>query len=91
MKKIGRFCKAYPVAALCEFKGWNASIGKEYGANVGEGELVPEAATDFLYVHEDYKVTEGIFPEERVVLANPTTEWIEFCRDKLKFAIPSAE
>jgi len=88
MKKIGRYCKAYAIDDLRKFSGWNESAGEEQAQ--GETDL-----SNILFVQENYTVTAGIFVDENVILNKPTPEWIEFCRDTLKFdpsaIYPSAE
>jgi hypothetical protein len=82
MKKIGRYCKAYAIDDLRKFSGWNESAGEEQAQS--ETDL-----SNILFVQENYTVTAGIFVDENVILNKPTPEWIEFCRDTLKFD-PSA-
>ena len=88
MKKIGRYCKAYAIDDLRKFSGWNESAGEEQA----QGET---GLSNILFVQENYTVTAGIFVDENVILNKPTPEWIEFCRDTLKFdpsaIYPSAE
>lgn len=74
---------------MCQFGGWEAPAARLAQLRTGRGPESPGA--DFLYVHEDYRVTDGIFPDETIVLDNPTNDWIEFCQEKLKFAVPSTE
>jgi len=75
MGKMGKYCKAYPIARFREYKGWS-----EKAADVNR---------DHLYLHENYVVTEGIFMDEDVVFDDVTPEWIEFCKNTLKFEVPS--
>lgn len=77
MKRIGKYCKAYAIDDLRKFSGWNESAQEEQTA---ETEL-----SNILFVQENYTVTAGIFVDENVILNQPTPEWIEFCRDTLKF------
>jgi hypothetical protein len=59
MAKMGRYCKAYPIARLREFKGWaeNAQNAREEIRAI-EGKEVsaprPLADSDFLYLQENY-------------------------------------
>jgi hypothetical protein len=93
MAKVGRYLKAYPIARFREFSGWteNAQNARPEDQN-GEG---PEAAaprpltdSDFLYLQEDYTVTDGIFLDQNIIFDQVTPEWIEFCENTLKFEIP---
>ena len=52
----------------------------------------PRALTDddFLYLQENYVVTDSIFKDENVIFDNVTPEWVEFCQENLGFEIPEA-
>ena len=78
-----RYCKAYPVERFQEFPGW----GQTNSAAVKEG----EEPAKYLYLHQDYTVTDGIFSGENVVYDDLTPEWIEFCKNVLKFEVPVYE
>jgi hypothetical protein len=43
---------------------------------------------DFLYLQENYVVTDGIFKDENVIFDDVTPAWIAYCQDVLKFEIP---
>ena len=43
---------------------------------------------DFLYLQENFIVTDGIFIDENVIFDNVTPEWIDFCVNVLKFEVP---
>ena len=78
MKTIGKYCKAYAIDDLRKFSGWNESAHEEQAT--AERDL-----GNILFVQENYTVTAGIFVDENEILNQPTPEWIEFCRDILKF------
>jgi hypothetical protein len=88
MKLIGTYCKAYETARLAEFPGWPADLGQAQAA-AGEGDDVERR--DYLYLQENFNVTRGIFLDEGVVFDAVTPEWVEFCRETLKFEPPSEE
>jgi hypothetical protein len=75
-----RYCKAYPVERFEEFPGWGKKSSSE-----------GEEPAKYLYLHQDYTVTDGIFSGENVIFENLTPEWIEFCKDVLKFEVPVYE
>lgn len=75
MARLGKYCKAYPVAALREFEEWDSSR-----------ELNDDHV---LFVQEDFTVTDGVFLDENVVFDQITPEWKAFCTTKLGFEIPS--
>lgn len=94
MKQMGKYCKAYPVTRFREFDGW-----KENTANLRE-DRAPAGATDadrrlteedFLYLQENFVVTDGIFINENVIFDEVTPEWIEFCKGTLNFEVPVYE
>jgi hypothetical protein len=76
-----KYCKAYHVERFEEFPGW----GKR---NVSDGDKEP---VKYLYLHQDYTVTDGIFTGENVVFDDVTPEWVEFCKSVLKFEVPVYE
>ena len=93
MKRIGNYCKAYMIADLRKFNGWNETARDDEAQAVTD-DAKTEGETDLsnvLFVQENYTVTAGIFLDENVVLDKPTPEWIEFCRDTLKFNPPAIE
>jgi hypothetical protein len=93
MKRMGRYCKAYPIERFREFPGWKEDprgLRREEATEaVGEAGAERQLGDgDFLYLQEDLTVTDGVFLGENVVYGDVTPEWAEFCRDSLKFEIP---
>lgn len=90
MTRLGKVCKAYPLYQFRQFPGWKEAahnarkIWKEID---GETQEVTRelAETDYLYLQEDFTVTDGIFIGENVIFSDITPEWIEFCRITLAF------
>ena len=88
MSIIGKYCKSYKLSQLRQFPNWtekaeNArTIRKEV-----DGEIVEAAREltddDYLYLHENFTVTDGIFIDENIIFSDVSPEWIEFCRDVL--------
>ena len=76
MKKMGTYCKAYPIERLREFQSWS-------------GNAAEPAELNFLYLQENFVVTADIFIDEQVVFDSVTPEWIDFCKNSLKFELPS--
>ena len=92
-KKMGKYCKAYPLTMLREFRGWTENVQnvrKEKQYVDGEETDVDRTLTDddFLYLQEDYTVTDDIFMDENVIFAHVTPEWRDFCQHTLQFEIP---
>ena len=96
MTKMGKYCKAYPLQKLRQYSGWteNAQNARKEKLQV-DGEEVDAVREltdkDFLYLQEDYTVTDGIFIDENIIFDNVTPKWKEFCGRTLKFAIPVYE
>ena len=93
MEKMGAYCKAYPINRLRQFSGWTEKTENTRKVQTqvdGVEVAAPRELTedDFLYVQEDYTVTDGIFLEQNVVFNNVTPEWVDFCTTVLKFEIP---
>src|SRR6185503_2417794 len=88
MTTLGVYCRAYPLSRLRQFAGWterseNARrITKELN---GEAVEVPRELTDtdYVYLHTNFTVTDGIFIDENIIFSDVTPEWIEFCRNVL--------
>lgn len=96
MPKMGKYCKVYPIVRFREFHDWsekseNVRTNKEFedGKEVEVKRQLTEA--DYLYLQEDYTVTDGIFIDENTIFDDVTTEWIAFCKNNLSFEIPVYE
>lgn len=76
MSNMGRYLKAYPVELLRQFPGWAQSAREP-------------AERPYLYLQENYTITQGIFLDEDVVFDRVTPEWTEFCQRTLEFEIPN--
>ena len=93
MPNMGRYCKAYPITDLRAFADWKEDVANARPADDhdnGKESHVPRTLTDddFLYLQENYVVTDGIFIDENIIFDSVTPEWIEFCRNTLAFEVP---
>lgn len=93
MATMGRYCKAYPVERLRGFAGWTPNLQNLRPAGGQAEEDTRERAgeltdSDYLYLQENFTVTDGIFIDENVVFGEVTPEWVDFCRETLKFEAP---
>jgi hypothetical protein len=91
MATMGKYCKAYSLKKLREFGGWTEkaeNARKERGEEILCQALADDA---YLYVQENYVVTDGIFKDENVIFDDVTPAWIEYCQQVLKFEIPAYE
>lgn len=96
MPKMGKYCKAYPVKRLREFSGWKENTQNLRTVENPEGEgngPTPRTLTDdeHLYLQENFVVTDDIYLDEHIVFDDVTPEWINFCKETLKFEIPNYE
>ena len=96
MATTGRYCKAYTVARYREFSRWseNAENARKKKITLDGKEVdVPRelTATDHLYLHENYTVSDGIFTDQNLIFSEITPEWIEFCRETLRFYPPASQ
>jgi hypothetical protein len=73
MATMGRYCKAYPIERLREYKNWREKF---------------ESTRGHLYVQENFVVTDGVFLDQSIVFDDVTPEWIDFCKNNLKFELP---
>jgi hypothetical protein len=94
MATMGRYCKAYSIKKLREFSGWTEAAEnarKEKQEVDGKEVQVTRSLTDddYLYLQENYVVTDGIFKDENIIFDQVTPEWIAYCHEMLRFEIPS--
>jgi hypothetical protein len=83
MSKIGKYCKAYPITSFRDFQGWSENPN---GFRTDDPATSP---TDkFLYLQEDFTVTDGILLGEHVIFDAVTPKWVEYCKSTLQFNIP---
>lgn len=79
-----KYCASYHLEELRRFPSWPAAAGPGAESNGNNG----DAETDVVFIHEDYKVTKSIWPDENVIFSDVTDQWKEFCRNELKFSVP---
>ena len=89
MSQMSKYCKAFSVERFKEFAGWPEAIVTSSTPEVNSEKAGSDRACSYFFVHDDYRVTKGIYLDEDIVLKNATTEWIAFCKDKLQFEVPS--
>jgi len=75
------YCKAYRFGDLRRFRGFHAGLLVDDDAGV----LTDD---DVVFVHPNFCVTRSVFLPRRIErTASP--DWIEFCKQELKFEIPA--
>ena len=85
MAQMGKYCKAYMIPSFRKFRGWTENAENARKENGAPRQLTD---SDFLYLQENYVVTDGIFIDDNVIFNNVTPEWIDFCKSVLKFEVP---
>ena len=93
MAETSRYCKAYMLNQLRTFPGWKENadgVRVETREEEGEEQEYQRQLTDedFLYVHDNYVVTDGIFNDENIIFDDVTEKWMTFCQEELEFAVP---
>ena len=84
MATLGKYCRAYQLSQLRQFPGWSEKAGNTRKVTKQvNGEMVEEPRKltdeDYVYLHTDFTVTDGIFIDENIIFTDVTPEWIEFC------------
>jgi hypothetical protein len=84
MTELGKYCKAYPVGRLREYRDWRERREQMRTREwVGEdGSLSDDA---YFFVQENLVVTDGIAKNEHVIFETVTPEWRAFCVETLGF------
>ena len=96
MAKMGKYCKAYPMPRLREYPKWSEKLENvrfdkrldEDGRETDEEYKRELTDEEFLYLQENYVVTDGIYLDENVIFDDVTEEWKRFCTETLKFEVP---
>jgi hypothetical protein len=78
MPTMSSYCKAYALQDLRAYGKWVDTF--EHASTAPENDI-------YLYVHDNFVVTEGIFVDEGIVFNDVTTEWKEYCQGILGFDV----
>jgi hypothetical protein len=81
-----KYCAAYPLEELRRYPAWPAAEGS--GAASDGVQPVDPADSEVVFIHQDYKVTKSIWPDESVLFSDVTEQWKDYCRNELKFSVP---
>jgi len=86
MKRLGNYCKAYPIEKLRELNGWKeeAKESTKHPTSSDSSTL----SSEYLFLQENFVVTRGVFLDEDVVFDTITEAWKDFCRSTLHFSVP---
>lgn len=96
MSTLGKHCKGYPLKLFRQFPYWteNRKNARRVRQEV-DGEIVEvqRDLTDstYLYLQEDFTVTDSIFVNENIIFNNVTMEWIDYCLNVLGVQFPTSE
>ena len=96
MSTLGKHCKGYPLKLFRQFPHWteNRKNARRVRQEV-DGEIVEvnRDLTDstYLYLQEDFTVTDSIFVNENIIFNNVTEEWIDYCLNVLGVQFPTSE
>lgn len=96
MAIMGNYCKAFPLKKLRGFEHWSEkkeNARKTVGTGDGSEPAAPRTLSDddYLYLQENYVVTDSIFKDENIIFDQQTSEWVDFCKKILQFDIPPFE
>lgn len=94
MANMGKYCKAYMIDRFRAYPGWsekseNARKEKAEGSDEEKPRVLGEDS--FLYLQENYTVTDGIYLDENIIFDDVTDEWKKYCDETLGFEIPVYE
>ena len=72
------YAKGYLLGDLRKFSGWHE-------AKINSSELPDD---EVVFLHQDFTVTQLIWPGENVIFNQDTPEWRDFCSQHLQFEVP---
>jgi len=93
---MSNYCKAYSLAKLRQYPNWREksdNTRKETKGENGKQIEIPRELTekDYLYLHDNLVVTDGIFEDKNIIFDDVTPGWETFCKEVLKFEVPDYE
>ncbi len=100
MSRMSDYCKAYPVSRFRAFAQWTENTdalaplpgnanGRDAGTDAGPDDTPRVLGDDdVLFLHDNYRVTVGVFVDEQIVFDQDSPDWRAFCADVLEFAVP---
>lgn len=86
----GNYARAYLLGELRKFSDWREEKinWKEIIPAQENGKSHELSDDDVVFLHEDFTVTQLIWPGENVIFNRSTPEWIDFCTQELQFKVP---
>jgi hypothetical protein len=96
MLTLGKHSKAYQLRLFRQFPDWTENlqntrkIKEELNGEIFE--VARELSdSEYLYLQENFTVTDGIFLDENIIFSDVTPAWIDFCRNVLRAPFPTDE
>jgi ankyrin repeat protein len=88
---LTNYAQAYLLGELRKFGGWREERinWKETAPANENGNSHELGDSDVVFVHQDYTVTQLIWPGENVIFNQVTPEWRAFCEQELRFRVPT--
>lgn len=96
MTTLGKHSKGFPLKRFREFAGWKENLenARKIKQEV-DGAIVEVARelddSDYLYLHENFHVTDGIFYDENIIFSDVSPAWNDFCVNVLGVKFPEGE
>lgn len=93
MTTLGKHCKSYQLRLFRKFPAWTENAGNARKMNKEiDGELVEVARvlddSAYLYLQENFTVTDSIFIDENIIFSDVTEAWVDFCLQVLSVQFP---
>lgn len=85
---LTNYARAYLLGDLRKFSGWREEKIKKAAPADENGSSSELSDSDVVFLHQDFTVTELIWPGENVIFNQTTPEWQQFCEQELKFKVP---
>jgi hypothetical protein len=85
-----KYAAAYTLGEFRRYPAWadNKNGGGEASAEASGEQAQGLVDDDVVFLHQDYKVTKSIWPDEDVIFDRVTDQWKDYCRSELQFAVP---
>jgi hypothetical protein len=96
MATLGKYCKSFPLGRFRRFPNWTEKLenARKVRQEI-EGDTVEIAreltGSDYLYLQQNFTVTDSIFLDENIIFKDVTPEWIDFCTNELGVSFPSSD
>ena len=96
MSTLGKYCKAYPLQLFRQFPDWTENLKNARKARKEiDGEIVEVerelSDSDYLYLQENFTVTDSIFVDENIIFSDVSAAWTDFCLNVLGVHFPTDE